>query len=436
MIEYNSRVRKMIIWIEKTLKHGHFYKWPRGTKTYTVLVAFLVAWLPILPSMAADPGVTNSVIRIGSTQPLQGDLRFLGEGMTNGMQAALKGAKIQGRQVELSVRNDSYNPSLTVEAAQALIEQGTFLMLGSTASQTTKAVLPILAKHQLPAVGFYTGAAFRGPGDVLNFRASYAQEVATAVENVLATGVKPTEVCAYVQNDAYGMAGLEGISMALIKQPGMGNVVGILNQLLAMEGDDPPRNNVGPVGVNRRGTLTAREGYQSLKAWEKKTGDSCRFIVTVLNPLPTVQFINYALGYKGEKWVVSVPSPAVNNTLMDGLKKPYTQGKIIATGVLPPVDNNLPIIKQARDALGSDINAFSLEGYVVGKLFLTIMNNIQGELTRANFLAAARAKAYDIGGLAVDFTTDNQGSDFVQLSYFQDNAFKPMGSGVLQQAFQ
>jgi branched-chain amino acid transport system substrate-binding protein len=53
----------------------------------------------------------------------------------------------------------------------------------------------LLAENKVPAVGFYTGAAFTGPGEVLNFRASYAGEVENVISAALAAGVKPTEVC-------------------------------------------------------------------------------------------------------------------------------------------------------------------------------------------------------------------------------------------------
>ncbi|MEE4380097.1 MAG: ABC transporter substrate-binding protein [Candidatus Competibacteraceae bacterium] len=397
-------------------------------------IPFLLIFLPLIA--IAEDGVTDTVIRIGSTQPLKGDLSPIGQGMKLGMDAGFKNAEIRGRSIELVVLNDSYNPATTVEAAGQLIEQGIFLMLGSTGSQTMKAVLPLLAEHQVPAVGFYTGAGFEGPGEVLNFRASYVQEVVTAVNSALAAGVQPTEVCAYVQNDAYGMAGLAGVKQALDQQDGTEEVVAILDQILNMAGDDPKRNNLGPVGVNQRGTLTARSGYMSLKEWEKKAGTSCRFVVTVLNTLSTVQFIGYANQLKGEEWVFSVPSPAVGEVLLQGLGEQKVNDKVIATGVLPVANTDLPIVQQARQALGSNFNAFSLEGYAVSQMVLAILNNIQGDLTRANFLQAARSQPYDLGGVSVDFTTDNQGSNFVQLTTLKEGGFIPITPTNLNAMFQ
>jgi len=392
--------------------------------------------LAIISPAMAEPGVTDSVIRIGSTQPLTSDISLNAERIKNGMEAALKNQKVQGRSIELVVLNDSYEPSAAVKAAKQLIDQGIFLMLGSTGSPTAKAVLPVLAENKVPAVGFINAAGFTEPGDILNFRAPCAQEVTTVVEAALAAGVKPAEICAYVQNDSLGMAGLKGIRVALGKQAQTADLVATLDQIIAVGGDNPKRNNIGPVGVHQRETLSVSEGYLSLKAWEKKSGMPCRFVVTALTPLPAVQFISYAATLKGEKWAFSVVSPAVDKALIDGLNQYNVKSKVIATSVTPLADSGLPIVKEAQKALGPNFNLISLESYMVGKMFLMIANNIQGELTRANFLAAARAHPYDLGGVVVDYTKDNQGSDFVQLMSLQDGEFKAVGASELRKLFQ
>ncbi len=63
------------------------------------------------------------------------------------------------------------------------------------------------------------------------------------------------------------------------------------------------------------------------------------------------------------------------------------------------------------------------------------MHNIKGDITRANFLAAVRGKTFDLGGLALDFTDDNQGSNFVQPYVFEEGAFKLRTPQQLQKLF-
>jgi ABC-type branched-subunit amino acid transport system substrate-binding protein len=373
-------------------------------------------------SWAQETGVTNTTIRIGATVPLEGDYKIYGLAMKQGMEAALAGQKVQKRAIEFVAINDFYDPAKAVEAAKKLIGQGIFAMVNSFGSPTTRAVLPVLAESKVPAFGFYTGAAFTGPGEVLNFRASYAKEVETVVDAALAAGFKPTEVCAYAQNDAYGMAGVKGFRAALAKQPGTEQIVAKVDQVLNMPGDNPERNDIGPVGVYQRDIVSAREGYQSLKKWEAASGNRCRLLATTAVYDPAAAFMGYAR-YKGETWIFSSPSPAAGIPLATKLKDHGIADKVIATQIVPSPDASLPVVEEARKALGANLNYESLESYIVGKLYVTIMQAIDGPLTRENFLKAARRQPYDIGGVKVDFTTDNQGSDFVQATVLRDGQF-------------
>ena len=373
-------------------------------------------------SWAEDPGVTSNNIRIGATLPLEGDFKVYGLSMKRGMDAALADQTVQKRRVEFVAINDFYNPTEAVKAATQLIEKGIFAMVNSFGSPTTKAVLPLLAENKVPAIGFYTGAAFTGPGDVLNFRASYAKEVESVADAAMAAGIKPTEVCAYAQNDAYGMAGVQGFRAALAKQPGTESIVAKVDQILNMPGDNPERNGIGPVGVYPRDTVSARPGYLSLKKWETDTGNRCRLVVTTAVYDPAATFMGYAR-LKGEPWIFSTPSPAGGTRLVALLKEYGIRDQVIGTQIVPALDSSLPVVAEARKALGEDLNYESLESYIVGKLFLTILRAIDGPLTRENFLKAARRQPYDIGGIRVDFTTDNQGSDFVMITYLRDGQF-------------
>lgn len=383
---------------------------------------------------AREPGVTDSTIRVGSTLALEGDIRSIGQGMKSGMEAALKGERTHGRTVTLEAVNDFYDPKETAKAAKQLIDKGILLMLGSVGTPTTLAVLPVLAENKVPAVGFFW-SGLPGPGEILNFRAGFAQEVASVVEAVLAAGVKPKEICAYAQNDSYGMAGLRGVVTALAKQPGMSDVVAKLNQVIALPEPNPNRNDIGPVGVYQRDTLAVKEGYDSLKQWEKKANTKCRFVATVGTHLPIAQFIGYSR-YKGDKWLFGVTSSAGGKNLIAALKEFHMSDGIIATQVVPALDSSLPIVADARKALGDDLDSIQLEGYLVGKMFLAITNNIKGDVTRENFLKAARSQVYDLGGMKVDFTNDNQGSDFVRLTYLEGNEFRPVTPEQLQPIFQ
>ncbi|NJN45177.1 MAG: ABC transporter substrate-binding protein [Candidatus Competibacteraceae bacterium] len=388
------------------------------------------------PVAAQEYGVTDKTIVIGGVMDLEGASSGLGQGMKAGIDAAFKNEKIQNRDIEFVTLNDSYKPELTVEAVRQLIDRGIFLMLGNVGTPTARVALPILAENKVPAVGFFTGAGLLRPGvgDVVNYRASYAQEIASLITAAVAAGVKPAEVCALVQNDAYGMAGVEGLKAALEDKAEAESTISQLEQILNMEGDEPARNGLGPVGVYRRNTLYAKEGYQSLKKWEDSSGSPCRLVVTVGTYVPVANFIGYAR-YKNENWVFSAVSFTGAESFRQELIKYGVTDKILMTQVVPALDSELPIVQAARKALGEKLDYVSLEGYIAGKMVLQIMNEINGDLTRDNFLQAVRDNQFDLGGLKLDFTNDNQASDFVLLTDLQGEKYNVIDPDYLQQLF-
>jgi ABC-type branched-subunit amino acid transport system substrate-binding protein len=358
---------------------------------------------------------------------LEGDSQGLGQGMRVGIEAALNGEQVKGRKLELIAVNDFYNPDTTIEATQQLLDQGIFVMLGNVGTPTAKVSLPLLAKHNVPAVGFFTGAGLLRPGvgDVINFRASYVQETAAVIDAALTSGIKPGEVCAFVQNDAYGMAGVAGIKAALAGHADAGPILEKLDDILDLPGAEPRRNGIGPVGVYRRNTLYVRDGYDSLKAWENLNGLGCRLVVGVGTYTALANFSAYAL-QKGEQWLMSAVSFTGAENFTTALANYDISSGIIMTQVVPPLSAKLPIVAEARTALGEDFGYVSLEGYIVGKLFVAALENIKGEITRENFLNALRGKRFDLGGLAIDFSDDNQGSDYVSMTYLNDGGFEPI----------
>lgn len=397
-------------------------------------IILVITITAVIPAYSAEPGVTDKAIRIGSTLPLQGDIANTGISIERGMKAALDGKEMLGHRPELIAVNDFYNPMNTPEAVKQLLDKGIFVMLGSFGTPTAKVALPMLAEAKIPAIGFTTGAGFTEPGDILNVRANYAQEVAAATDAALRAGVKPSEICAFAQNDSYGMSGLQGVVTALEKAPETSELVATYRQILNVEGDNPQRNNLGPVGVYQRGTSAARDAYLSLKEWEKRSGTTCRFVATVGLANSTAQFIGYSR-LKGDHWIFSVPSPALGTGFTEALSGFKVTDHILGTQVVPPDNSDLPVVVEARSALKDDLNSYSLEGYLIGKTFLAVMYNLKGEISRANFLKAARSQVYDLGGFTVDYTNDNQGSNFVQLLYLDQGIFQPIGHVDLHKVF-
>lgn len=399
---------------------GPAVRW--GTPAFALVVALLGA-----SNAMATTGVTPSKIIIGGVMDLQGRSRGLGQGMREGILAAISKAQVDGRSIEYRTLDDSYTPSKTIVATNKLLDEGVFLMMGNVGTPTAKVSLPILAQRGVPAVGFFTGAGILRPGvgDIVNYRASYVQETRKVIDAALEAGAKPEQICAYVQNDAYGMAGVQGIKRALAARPGTGGITKTLDTILSLPGENPDRNDLGPVGVYTRNTFQARPGYMSLKTWEKQQHTRCRLVVTVGTYNAVAQFAGYSR-YKGDNWLISAVSFTGADNLRSALKELRIDNNVVMTQVVPLPSSALPIVQEARAALGDDLGYVSLEGFIVGKMFLTAMDRIKGPITRQSFLDAILGTRMSLGGLDLDFTTDNQGSDLVVPTILRNGQFRPM----------
>ena len=412
------------------------FKYQSFTALLLVLLGIGSSGLFSSVSWAQGTGITDKVIRLGSMLPLEGDRKDTGNALKAGLEGAFNGQSVQGRRVELAALNDFYDPAKATEGAKKLIDQGIFMMIGNHGTPTTKAILPLLADNKVPLIGPYTGAGLTGPGEVLNFRTSYVKEVRSVIEIAFSAGVKPTEVCAYLQNDSYGMTGLQAVRAAVSEQPNTTALVAKLDEVMNQAGDNPSRNNLGPVGVYQRETFAANAGYDSLKKWEKANNTTCRLVGTVGTFDAISKFIGFAR-YKNEPWAFSMVS-FTNTPLNTRFNEIQVTGKVIQTNVVPPLDSPLPVVEEARKAFGSRLDYVSLETYIVGKLFLAIAAAAENPLTREGFLKAARRQPYDIGGVKVDFTNGRtNGSDWVFLSYLKDDkTLVPAKPGDLEAMFK
>ncbi len=395
-------------------------------KNSSLLAIVAVAASTGAANAIAETGVTRDKILIGGVMDLEGASQALGQGMRRGVLAALSGKRVKGRSIEYITLNDSYNPARTKAATEELVQRGVFAVLGNVGTPTAAASLPVLAEADTPAVGFFTGAGLLRPGkgDIVNYRASYVQETAAVISAGLSAGLKPAEICAYVQNDGYGMAGIAGVKSALKGKPGSAEIISLLDQITSFKGKNPYRNGIGPVGVYTRNTFTALDGYLSLKEWEAKSGVKCRLVVTVGAYRSIASFIGYAK-FKGEDWLYSAVSFTGAENLRLILADYDVTSKVMVTQVVPSLSSKLPIVKEAKAALGSDLSYITLEGYIVGKFFLKVLETMPSkDITRSAFLSAIQGNKFDIGGVQLDFSSDNQGSDLVIATYLDNGAYR------------
>ena len=189
--------------IDRTKMHGTPSR--KGWRRFGAVAAVAAG---LCATLAAAPGIANvdvsqNPLVLGGVMDLEGRSRALGRGMKRGIEAALEGKTVEGRPVKFIDRDDSYTPAKTARATQELLDSGVFLMMGNVGTPTAKVSLPMLADHGVPALGFFTGAGLLRPGvgDVVNYRASYAEETAAMEKSMDDTESVDSEKLAAAADD-------------------------------------------------------------------------------------------------------------------------------------------------------------------------------------------------------------------------------------------
>ena len=371
-------------------------------------VVFIVA-LSATNAFSED-GVSDSKIVFGQVAALSGPAQALGQGMRQGILAAFDEANraggVSGRKLELMSLDDGYEPEKTVEATKKIIsEDRVFALVGAVGTPTSKAGQPIATAAKVPFIGPFTGAEFlRKPYNryVVNIRASYFQETEAWIEH-LTKDLGISKIAILYQDDAFGLAGLEGVQRAMAKR----------NMSLVA------------TGSFKRNTTAVKSALLDVMRGAPEA------VVTIAPYQPVAAFIKLAHQVKLDAVFVAI-SFVGSDSLAEGLGKEGA-GVIVSQVVPFPIDKSLPVVSSYQSALtavgANDKPGFvSLEGYIVGRLTVETLKRITAQPTREGFLDAINAGPFDLGGLELSYGPEkNQGSDRVFFTILQaDGTFKPV----------
>lgn len=185
---------------------------------------------PVAPKQQAGPvaqGITKDKIILATSTAMTGANKELGTNMVMGMQACFKSINeaggIGGRQIELVVKDDGYEPDQALDNMQSLFEkEKVFAVIGNVGTPTAQATVPYANENQRLFFAPFTGARSlrRDPPDryVFNLRASYADETAAMVNYfVEKKHIPPEKIAVFAQNDSFGDDGFAGVAKALEK---------------------------------------------------------------------------------------------------------------------------------------------------------------------------------------------------------------------------
>ena len=345
-------------------------------------------------------GISDDAILFGQSAAFSGPASELGLGMRAGILAAFKEANarggVHGRRLELTFRDDAYEPEAAIANTAALIdEENVFALVGAVGTPTSRSAVPVAQARGAPYVAPFTGAEFLRSPDyqhILNVRASYYQETAEMVRRLMDDlGIR--RIAVMFQDDSFGRAGYQGVKIAL-----------------QAEGMEPVA-----IGIYPRNTKAIKTALLDLQQGKPEA------VIMIGAYEPVAHLISWArhTDFNPEFMTVSfVGSNALARELGE-----YGEG-VYVTQVVPfPWDDSIPIVAEYHDALEEfapeeEPGFVSLEGYIAGRFVIEVAERCGRDIDRECFLQNLRnGDIFDLGGFELGFgPQDSQGSNEVFLT--------------------
>lgn len=198
-----------------------------------LLFALAIVFLIPLSVSASDPGVTDTEVVIGVTQPLTGPAAGWGVNITGGMQAWAdhinEQGGIHGRKIKLIIRDDGYNPARAVANLQRMKNQ-IFAVCAQLGSAPCNAAKDFYPENKIPLITAYgnVGIYAHQPKEKQKYYfiayPDYEDETEYMTKYAIdKLGAK--KIAHFYQNDEYGLGANAGIKKALNAKPGKAELV-------------------------------------------------------------------------------------------------------------------------------------------------------------------------------------------------------------------
>ena len=362
-----------------------------------------VAALPLLSTLstsarAQSSGVSDSAIVLGQSAPFSGAAEQLGLQFHLGAQLFFEALNqkggVNGRRIELKRLDDGYEPERCAANTRQFIADDVFALFGYIGTPTSLAALPLATAAKVPYFAPFTGAeVLRDPFNryAIHVRASYFDETAAIVRQLTQVGIKRISV--FYQNDAYGKAGLEGVTRAL--------------KAINLE--------PASVGTVERNTVDVSAAVQAIMAQKPEA------IVQISAYKSCAAFVREArkAGFAGNFYNVSFVG---TQALADELGK--DGAGVVVSQVMPtPYSGSKPISREFQEAIvkgGNKVQAnfSSMEGFLAARLFTEGLRRSGSRITRDGLISGLESSGTtSIGGYSVSLSpTNHVASRYAELS--------------------
>jgi ABC-type branched-subunit amino acid transport system substrate-binding protein len=307
-------------------------------------------------------GVTDTEIRFGIVAPFTGPAKEMGHQLRLGIDTAFAAINdnggVNGRQLKLVAADDGYEPTQTLAAMQGLYENNqVFGFIDNYGSPTALVSVPYALEHHAIFFGAFSGAKSlrHDPPDryVFNFRAGYAEEADAVVRYLVKIRrVPPEQIAVLTQQDAFGDAGMEGVTRAI--RALRGNATRILRM------------------TYNRNSLNLDDALALLR----QQRSAIKAVVLIATFRPAAKFIERTRdAYPG--MIYATISGVGSTGLADELKQlgPRFSDGVIVTQVVPAVDSYASVSLVYKKALAKyhpdeSPDYTSLESYLTASVLI------------------------------------------------------------------
>jgi branched-chain amino acid transport system substrate-binding protein len=384
----------------------------------------------------AQPGVSDNEIILGQSAAFKGTAAALGSELWRGANAYFSHINelggVKGRKIKVIPYDDGYEGFNAAVNTIDLARKDIFALFGYVGTPTIVKALPVIQKfnqdEQLFLFSNFTGAQPQRemPHNeyVFNVRASYRQETAEIVKNLIRVGYKKIGV--FIQYDSYGRSGSDGVRRALNKN----------------------KNPFFFEATYKRGVSFSKDMSEQVKFLKNAGADA---IISVGTYEASAAFIRDArlAGYNVPIINLSVAADQLLDLLLTDqrFRKIKLTNNIITSQVVPNwSDLNVPLVRDYQKAMKKypgklpehlkdpsyrprKFSFVSLEGYINAKIFVKILSSLK-KITRAEFIKKVQTmKSIDIGlGSKISFAKKDLKKRKVYFSEIVDGENKKLKS--------
>jgi branched-chain amino acid transport system substrate-binding protein len=299
-----------------------------------------------------------------------------------------------GATVEIRQLDDGYEPDRCAANTQKLLSDDVFALFGYIGTPTSVVALPLATRADTPFFAPFTGAmGLREPFNRMAFhmRASYNDETELIVKRLTTLGLN--KVAVFYQDDAYGKAGLDGVTRALTAR----SLKPVATATVQRNSVDVAQA-VQTINAAQPNAVIQISAYASCAAFikaAKKAGFGGTFYnVSFVGS----QALSEALGAEGAGVAISQVVPT-----------PYSSSKAITREFLATI---------AEGGNKVTANFSSMEGFMAAKLFAEGARRASGRLTRDSLIGGLESiRGWSMGGFNVSFSpSDHVASSYAELS--------------------